>query len=527
METSVKFAVSLLGIILVLIEMAQARRKSHLARIAHWSLSAVAGVSILVCGFLWLQHIAFPLNLDLMEGTILQHFRRAVEFQPIYPAPTSDYVPLAYNPLYYVLSIPFAWVFGVNLSTLRFVSILGALGSGLIVYRVVRGQTTSRWWGLMSIGLFAAAYSAMDAYLDTAHSDAWLLCASLTGSYLIGLNRSRWWNLTGIVTLVAAFWFKQHGALFALGGLLFLTWREGIRRSLLYWITVVALGPILYIFAGDWLFGSHFHYFTWQVPRQWSEFNLDNFKRYFGFIQRSYPVLALSSIAVFSWGLAKHRNQLEIWHFQFVAAALAGFMGTLDHGSSNNVFIPMGTLFILMGVLGLHALSQESRLAQRYRIYLLALFISFAAFVYNPQHVLISPFANASYSDFISTLRHLDGNVYAPSLGQLQRDYSFYPAANWVALEDMVRGPGRTIENQPIVRQLLNDVIHPSRPTFILSNYLVEQVTPAIAFLNDYYTLETDFGDRFEPLRCLIKRFDHGYPRYLYRYTAARAVDHP
>jgi len=36
--------------------------------------------------------------------------------------------------------------------------------------------------------------------------------------------------------------------------------------------------------------------------------------------------------------------------------------------------------------------------------------------------------------------------------------------------------------------------------------------------LNETYTLEVDFGDRFKPLSVLPKRFFHGWPRYLYRY---------
>ena len=37
-----------------------------------------------------------------------------------------------------------------------------------------------------------------------------------------------------------------------------------------------------------------------------------------------------------------------------------------------------------------------------------------------------------------------------------------------------------------------------------------------------------DFGQRFEPLRGLPRRFNHGYPRYLYRNTRRdKTVDMP
>jgi hypothetical protein len=100
----------------------------------------------------------------------------------------------------------------------------------------------------------------------------------------------------------------------------------------------------------------------------------------------------------------------------------------------------------------------------------------------------------------------------------LQRGFSFYPTAHWVALEDMIRGSGIDTRDHPNTRQLLEPAIHPEGPAYILANYPLDTY-PWIAFLKDYYVVETDFGDRFKPLRVLPKRWDHGWPRYLYRYT--------
>ena len=164
----------LVGTALVAIEAIQSRRQSRLRSVARIGLSAVAVANVVLVMFLWFNHVNFPLNLDLMEGTILEHFQRAVEFKAIYPEPTPGYVPLAYNSLFYVFAVPFAWLFGVNLFTLRLVAILGTVGSSLIIFSVIREKTASIWWGLMGVGLFAAAYRVMDAYLDTAHADSFL-----------------------------------------------------------------------------------------------------------------------------------------------------------------------------------------------------------------------------------------------------------------------------------------------------------------------------------------------------------------
>jgi hypothetical protein len=512
----------LAGTTLVVVEAAQSRRQGRLRNAAHLALGVVAAVNIFFIIFLWFNHVNFPLNLDLMEGTVLQHFRRAAEFKAIYPKPTPDYVPLAYNSFYYVFAVPFSWLFGANLFTLRLVAILGMFGSGLILYLVVREKTGSVWWGLIAAGLFAAAYRVMDAYLDTAHSDSWLLCTALLGSYIIDRNRSRTWNLVGVVILVAAFWFKQHGAIFAIGGVLFLSWREGLRRSWPYWLAVTVLGPILYIFGGPWLFGSYYHYFTWEVPSHWSELSLGTFRRYIAFTVKSYPILALSGGLLTIWIGLRNRKSFDIWHIQLISAALTGFVGTLDIGSSNNVYIPMGAWFVLVGTLGLHSLITRLTVARRYKVHLMALVVTLALFMYNPLEVITSQRAWESYADMVGMLNNLDGPVYAPWLGQLQSGYAFSPTAHWVALEDMIRGPGRDTSNHPNTRRLLEPALYPDGSAFILTNYPLN-VYPWIAFLEDSYVLEVDFGDRFKPLRVLPARWDHAWPRYLYRYAPAEA----
>jgi hypothetical protein len=247
------------------------------------------------------------------------------------------------------------------------------------------------------------------------------------------------------------------------------------------------------------------------------------FIRYAGFIAKNYPVLALSAALSAAWVTLRDRDRLSIWHFQLVSALMTGAMGTLDRGSSDNVYIPMGTWLILMGTIGLHKLATRFDVARRYRVHLLALLVTFSAFAYNPLRTVASTHARESYSDLVRMLDSLDGNVYAPSLGQLQSGYTLYPAAHWVALQDMVRGPGRNEWDHPNTRRLLGPALHPDGPAYILTNYPL-MGDSLLGFLEYYYVMDTDLGDRFEPLRVLPARWDHGWPRYLYRYAPEQAT---
>jgi hypothetical protein len=493
------------------------RRRPALGRLLRPLLVGLAAGNLVLVAIVWTRQVDFPLDLDLMEGTVLQHVQRAAAGLAIYPAPAPEFVALAYNPLYYELGAAVGRFTGVSLPMLRLLSILATVGSALILFLVVRRKTGRAWWGWMASGLFAAAYGVMECYVATAHSDAWLLLCALGGTAVLDRWRSPMGNAIGIALLVASFWFKQHGALFVLGGLAYLMLRDGAARTWPSCLLAALLGPVLYVLAGPRLFGPFFHYFTWEVPRRWgTELRLRSLLRYVGFIGLFYPVLAASSLV----SLARQWREPDAWRVQLVFAMLTGLVGALDRGSAENVFIPMGTFFILVGTLGLAEWSSRSGRS----LYLEgALLLAFLTLAYDPRPLMPSRRAPAAYADLIGYLRRLGGPVFAPWQGQLPDGFVLQPAAHWVALEDLVRGPGRDPGGNPVVEQLASPALHPDGPAFILANQPLDTLQ-VLAFLQDDYVLACDLGDRFRALRVLPKRYDHRWPRYLYR-SGTQPVD--
>ena len=473
-------------------------------------------VYLIILGCLFLNHVYFPLNLNLMEGTVLQHVDRAVKGMEIYPAPTAEFVSFAYNPLYYYLSVPFVWLFGESLFTLRIVAIAGTIGvlltSGLIIYNYTR----SKWWSITGVGLIASSYRVMDAYLDTAHSDPWMVFCVLLGTFLVRVGSNRWMDLIGIAILVASFWFKQHGALFVIGGIVYLIYREGLKISIPAIACAAILGPVIYLLFGNKLFGSHFHYFTYVVPSNWSELNLETITRFIKYLAQYYPLMTLFCFTgMFLQGLRSIWT-IDIWHFQYAAALLSGFMGALDPGSADNVFIPMAILTILVGTLSFWEIITMMIPPRRIGLVSSGMIVSYGLIVFNPFTLVVSKDADRSYVDFIRMLKGLDGPVYAPTVGQLQADYSLFPAAHWVALEDMVRGPGKDTKNHPLIMNTLAPIFNTNGQAYILENRPLPTF-PWLRYLDDSFELKTDLGERFKPLRCLPGRFDHLWPRYLYQ----------
>ena len=470
-------------------------------------------------GFLWATHARFPFALDVMEFAVLQHVMRVLQHQPIYDVAQPGFAALAYNPLYYFAVLPMVQLLGPGLFALRVFSILGGLGCAAVLYRIVAGETRSAWWGWLAVGLFAAAYRAMDAYLETAHSDSWMIFTALLGTWLIGRSRSRLGNWAGLLLLVASFWFKQHGVFFALGGALFLTWRDGWARSWTYWLALLLLIPALDVLAGTALFGPRFHYYTWEVPRGWSHLGPGTFLRPLAFFSRRYGVLLVSALILVLQLAWKDRRRVSAWHFQLPFAMLTALLGALDRDSSNNVFIPLGVWTVLVGSLALQRLATRPVPARGIRLDRLAILLSFALLFYDPRSVLTSPRAGDRYAELIRMLRALPGSVYAPWIGQLPGDYRFFPAVHWAALDDMTRAGG----NGPqAARAALAPAIHPPGRAYILTNRPLKGY-PGLDLLSPYYVLDADLGDRFAALKGLPRRWDHGWPRYLYRYAPQEA----
>jgi hypothetical protein len=489
-------------------------------------LAGYAIVQILFNIYLWFNHINFSLNLEAMELLRLQHLKRLMSGFLLYPEPSSDFIALAYNPLSYILTVPFAIFLGDTLFTMRLVAILGMAGSGLVIFLVVRQHTASHWWSLMATGLFAAAYRTMDCYLDTAHTDSWLLLMLLLGCYQLDRPPSRWGDHAALLLFILAFWFKQQGGIFAVAAIAYLTWRHGWRQAWTFWLMAALLGVGLYVGMPDGILGPRFHYFTWQVPRQWLKFTFSETRHLVVLMGSSYPLLGVAgSVSLLArWRRSGRFAQPHIWNFMFPVALLSGVLAACTPGSNNNVYIPLGTWLIIIGTLGLHHwMATTTKLRGGH---LLALSLSFALLAYNPLAVLVPPSADA-YQALVNYVNALPGTVYAPWLGALPESNRLSPTLHWVPLDDIFRGTRldpKDPQAPPPIEVLLQPVLAPPGTAYILHNKPLDQ-DARLSQWQDRYLLEQDLGPRFQALSTLPRRYQLDYPRYLYRYVAQSGIE--
>lgn len=499
-----------------------------------WGFVGLLALSqVVLLAVVIVNHLLAP---DITRGTMLEGLRRLTRGQPLYPEPSIFYVPLAYNPMLLVVSAVFTPLAGVSPTALRLAAITGTVGAGVTLCLIVLDETRSYFLGLLAVGLFASAYAVFDGFYDQANADSWMLFCGLLGLLIVGKGRNLTAKLMGIAVLSLAFWFKQQGLLLLGAGLLWLTWKEGLVSSWKYWLLATVLVPVAYILLGPRLFGSHFLYYSFDVPTGWSDLNRAAIFRYAKHMIWHWPFATIGALWLLYYEIVRKRR-LSIWLFSFPFALGIGFLGVLDSGSENNVFMVSGIWTMMLGVMAVGSLFSSDatggaspRWDTRRRLSLLPtanvrnlvcgilVIVSFAVNLYNPFAVMVPGSARTAYADLVDYVARLDGQVYMPGVGQLSVDKPLTYTAHWVPLLDMVRGQGESVAHHALIMEILAPVRRPDERVYILANYPLAG-DELFGFLVDVdgYVLVEDLGVRYQALKGIPGRFSGvSWPRYLY-----------
>jgi hypothetical protein len=138
----------------------------------------LVGVSLLAFGaLLWMfaRRLAYPYDLEWMEGAMLLHAHRLREGQPLYAPPSLSFVAFAYPPLQPALVAAASALFGLDYATGRAISILGYLVAVGAAYAFLREAGVPRTFALGGLAVSAAAFAPTGAWYDLVRIDSvWL-----------------------------------------------------------------------------------------------------------------------------------------------------------------------------------------------------------------------------------------------------------------------------------------------------------------------------------------------------------------
>lgn len=386
--------------------------------------------------------LRYPFELEWVEGGFVEHVRRLLDGQRLYVAPSLDFVPFIYPPLYFYAGALVSWVAGIGLVPLRLISIAASLGCLWLIFRFVTDETTDSAAGVLSAGVFAATFRISGAWFDLARVDSLFLFLLLAGLYLIRSSTSLRSHIAAGVCISLAFLTKQSALVMALPVGVYVLWRDW-RRGLCFGATVLLVsgGSVLWL---NILHDGWFWYYVFELPSEhkllpenWVGFWTNDLLR---------PLWPACFVGVLTLIRPKRLPRGATFFYALFTLGLLGgaWMTRLHSGAFDNVLIPAyAALAVLVG-LGAHTRAGQvgPNVAQRLwaaSIYALCC-LQFGLLIYNPRQQVPTAADEQAGREVVAALAQIKGPVFVPSHGYLAVLAGGRSYAHQAAIWDLFRG---------------------------------------------------------------------------------------
>ena len=455
------------------------------------ALEALGWIAVAVPGLiqLWLLataivgRIAYPYDLEWMEGGMLHHALRFQQGKGIYNAPSIEFIPYLYTPLYPALLAMLGGIFGLTYTLGRVISVLSLVGIaivGTVSITAPRFRHTS-WWpaiagSALAMGLFAACYPYVEGWYDLVRADTLFL-------FLIsfGLMGALFWSGEGEgiqghgrVAAVAAifafaFFAKQTGIMYvALGGLvvLIVAW----RRIGTYVLTAAFIG-----FGGTGLMNSSSGGWFWVYVRKIHnahDFNMDRFWKSYGNILWHFRaltiVVAITLVVVMiTWlrppaegqrrELPRQTRPFLLWTGAFIVSTVVGAIGWGTEFAHFNAYMPAFLHGSLAAGAAIPALAsctgilwgarKHSRIVSHGTAAVAALSLALTCWhwKWEPQRFIPTKADEAAGDALIKRLQAIQGDVWMPSHPWYLRLAGKQPHVHRMGIKDVTWRQNRVV----------------------------------------------------------------------------------
>jgi len=408
----------------------------------------LSGLHLLVLAALFGLRIGHPYTLEWQEGAMVDQVARILTGLPLFVAPSLDFVPQIYAPLYFYVSALACRILGVGFLPLRLVSVAASLGCLALIHRFVRRETGSASAGWLAAGLFAGCYAISGAWLDIARVDSLFLFFTLSAIHVLRGDATTRGALFSGALFGLAFLTKQQGLVLALPFVIHEWVARGPRQAAVFAVTLaVGIGGstlLFQIWTGGWyafyLFTlpSGHEIFTPMIPGFWIADLL-------------YPLAPACLVAAVCLGMrrpapafaAGDRGDPRL----FWLLLLGGCVGTswasrVHSGGHVNVVLPAYAALALAWGVGLHAwtapapagapgadgrpasaeprlLDPQPRVRRRAALVWGLCVLQLGWLVHDPRPLLPGEAHRRGGDAFVAALRGIPGEVLAPWHGYL------------------------------------------------------------------------------------------------------------
>ena len=409
------------------------------------------------------SRLGYPFALEPLEGNSLVEVHRLLAGQPLYPGPTTAYVPDGYPPLYFAVSAAVASVLGVSYLPLRLVSLVSSLVCFAVLGRLVQKETGSAAAGTGAAGVFAATYFTTGTWFDVGRVDSMFLALSVAGLYAgRHMSGTRGAIVTGV--LFAAATLTKQTALAEVAAVLIVLLLTPRRRlaciAALTWAAIYGAATLtIWQTEGRW-----YLFYVFELMRE-QALTYNNFGWFWTLLATALGLAACAAL------IGARRVPREL--LAGCAALAVGGYATLVHsGGAVNDMLPA---FLAVALLAGLALGSPARwLTPATGLLVLAqsvlLLIGF-----HPSQAIPTSADRAAGERLAAGMRALGGNVYVPAEPSLSLLAGMTPSAHPGAVFDIMRAtdpPGiksyRASTERAVAARQYSAIISdsPGRPLF-------------------------------------------------------------
>lgn len=399
-------------------------------RLGAWLVAALgltASAHLIVYAIVAAEGVAYPYLLEWMEGGTLDVMARVARGEPLYVAPTLEYVPYVYPPLYYWVAGAGGALVGVTPAVPRALSLLASCATlallGRFAYReslawphpepdASRARTRAWAAAIAAAGLYLAAFELGGRWFHVARLDALYVSLLVSSAYALRFHPGVRGTLLASALGGLAVLTKQS-ALIALAPVFFVVaCSDQARLRVIAAATAAGLGGLLalHVATDGW-----FSYFVWGLPLRHPWHAARALSMWTTHVAGGMPlgVIVSGAGAAFLW---RGRRDAVPFHAALATGLLgSAWLASTHSGGYLNVLLPAFAALGLLTGLAVGAPAQDDRHGALQRHALTALTtVQLALLLYAPGRVGPTDSDAAIQGAIVARLAAIDGEVLVP-----------------------------------------------------------------------------------------------------------------
>lgn len=426
-----------------------------------------------ICNFAALFYIAayqipFPYSLEWIEGAMMDHVLRILSGLPIYTAPSINFVPSPYTPLYFYLSAALCHLFGTSIGILRIISALSTFSIIVTLFLWAKKETSSITAGIFASGLFASTYLLTSNWFFLARNDMLAIAFFMWSAYLLRFCTGKRALFYSGILMFFSIMTKQNGLVLAAG--LFTAGVFIHRKNILFF--ALSLFPML-IFSTmllNELTYGWFWYLTYEMPAHHGTIST-RFLSFFteDIFQKSLPFFLVTIAFVVFAFKALRKNEALFYFFLTGSTFLTSYLGRIKVGGANNVFIPYFILGALFTAILLKKALPKNRLLT---VLVIMIAIQSAIAAFNPLRYKPSSKIVKYSEQLLNFVKKSKGDIIVLPSGYTAYLAGKTPSAHTCLINDMLRNKERKKEFSEMI---LNSFVERKYQTVIVNEKLIPE----------------------------------------------------